>query len=116
MGPQGATRARRASRSPLVYRAMSHKCTRLGNRENPCSVMHRTWELHSCDGDDCVSLEGSASEHTNQYGVPNGKGTKYTFLHSNLPSKNVFQCATKVLDNVALVSAGFTFGDATQVC
>ena len=95
---------------------LSHKCTRLGNRENPCSVMHRTWELHSCDGDDCVSLEGSASEHTNQYGVPNGKGTKYTFLHSNLPSKNVFQCATKVLDNVALVSAGFTFGDATQVC
>ena len=42
----------------------SHKCTRLGNRKNPCSQVHKLFELYSCDGASCESLEGLASEYT----------------------------------------------------
>ena len=92
----------------------SHKCTRLGNRANPCSNVHKLFELYSCDDSSCESLEGLASEYTDRFGATTEKGTKYTFEHDSAASKNKFQCTTKAFSNVNLTAAGFTLGDATQ--
>ena len=95
---------------------MSHKCTRLGNRVNPCSQIDRLWSLYTCDDDNCESLETLSSEYTNPYksGASDKKGTAYTFEHDSMPNKNKFECSTKDFDNEKLASQGFMQGDATE--
>lgn len=92
----------------------SFKCSRLGNRKNPCSDVHKLWELYSCDSTSCESLEGLKSESVSQYGTTNDKGVKYTFEHDAAPEKNKFQCSTKQFDNVELKSNDMMFGDAVE--
>jgi hypothetical protein len=95
----------------------SHRCTRLGNRINPCDPANRLWSLYSCDGDDCQSLEALSSTHSNaQMEGSDGekKGVVYTFEHDSMPDKNKFECTTKDFDNEALQNLGFLHGDATE--
>lgn len=94
----------------------SHKCTRLGNRVNPCSRQDRLWSLYTCDENSCESLETLSAEYTNAYKTDptDKKGTVYTFEHDSMADKNKFQCTTKDFDNIKLASAGFIQGDATQ--
>lgn len=92
----------------------SFKCTRLGNRANPCSNVDKLWELYSCDDSSCESLEGSSSVTSSQYGTTSDTGVKYTFEHDSAPEKNKFQCTTNQFDNVELMSAGMVFGDSVE--
>jgi hypothetical protein len=92
----------------------SHRCSRLGQRKNPCSNVHRLWELYSCSDTECESLEGLASDYSDRYGATTEQGVKYTFEHDSAASKNRFGCNSHQFDNVRLASAGMMLGDATE--
>ena len=117
--PEGHCEVNDISGGPGSYQGLpvqqSHKCTRLGNRANPCDTNHRTWEMLSCDDSSCESLEGHSSEYSDRYGASTDKGVKYTFDHDSTASKNSFSCATHEFNNVNMKKAGMLFGDSTDV-
>jgi hypothetical protein len=92
----------------------SHKCTRLGNRKNPCSTVDKLFELYTCSNTECQSLEGLSSEYSNRYFPNDYKGVKYSFEHDASDNKNRFQCQKKEFNNLNLTSAGFILGDSTE--
>lgn len=89
----------------------SFKCPRFAGRKNPCHSTQRVWELYSCDGDDCQSLENHAEDMVSQYTAPgtendpDNRGVVYKFEHDSNPDMNVFQCSNKDFDNTALFAA-----------
>ena len=79
----------------------SFRCPRLGGRANPCLQKDKMWELYSCDGTDCKSLEDVMEVMDSQYD-PTVKGVTYKFEHDSNPTMNRFECSAKDFDNEAL--------------
>ena len=77
-------------------------------------MVNRMFEMYSCDGNSCESLEGLVSEYRDRYNAGSETGTRYTFEHDSTSSKNRFACSTKQFSNVDLKKAGWMLGDNTQ--